>query len=315
MGALAQAGRDYRAQQEITLLDGRLTVTLPEGARAEARNQSLMGVAGSGQAETRVLFDLDGERLVLLASELFRVVDGELRSSIEAVAQKWELPAGQRLEPIEAGAETVAYGYFPLDSRRQAVPIADAFVRTADFAVVRVQLFVSPNAADDREGLTELASQVLRTVRPGERSLRAAAGERRLVDLGGETILTAHVPDRWVAYQEPGLSFVVLRLFRLTPLGGPFASVTLYRGSAPSLVHGRFPADAVTRSGGRLLGLPTDWVHVHTGIGGTSAVHVREALVEDGSGQFVHALAETDEPFFEPEIDEILGSIARVRAE
>ncbi|WP_433615154.1 hypothetical protein ACQP2P_10720 [Dactylosporangium sp. CA-139114] len=311
MSALAQAGRDYRAQQPISLLGGRLTVTLPDGARAEARGRSLMGVAATEQAETRVLLDLGGERLVLLASELFRVVEGDLRPAIAAIAQTWQLPAGQRLVPLDTAAETVAYGYFPLDSHRQAVPIADAFVRTADAAVVRVQLFVSPNAADDREGLTELATRILGTLERGGRTLAAGAGERVLTSLDGERILTLAAPQGWVAYQEPGLSFVVLRLFRLTPLGGPFASVTLYRGSAPSLVHERFPADAVTRSGGRLLGLPTDWIHVHTGIGGTSAVHMREALVEDGSGQFVHALAETDDPAFEPEIDALLGSIVR----
>ncbi|GAA3295791.1 hypothetical protein Dvina_12370 [Dactylosporangium vinaceum] len=311
MGALAQAGRNYAAEQVVPLLDDRLTVTLPAGARAEARGQSLMGVAASGQTETRVLYDVGGERLVLLASELFRVVPGELRAAIDGVTGGWDLPPGQHLVPLDTGPDTVGYGYFPLDSARQAVPIADAFVRTAESGIVRIQLFVSPNAADDRDGLTELAAQILRTVRPGERPLDAHAGSRVLAGLDGETILTADVRAGWVAYQESGLSFVVLRLLRLTPLGGPFASVTLYRGSAPNLVHQRFPADAVTRSGGRLLGLPTDWVHVHTGIGGASAVHMREALVEDGHGQFVHALAETDEPAFERELDELLGSIRR----
>ncbi|WP_433218163.1 hypothetical protein ACQP00_11720 [Dactylosporangium sp. CS-047395] len=312
MGSLAQAGRDYRAEQPIALLDGRLTVTLPEGARAEARAQSLMGVATSGQTETRVLYDRDGERLVLLASELFRFVAGDLRAGIDPIARSWELPPGQQLEPLETGPDTVAYGYFPLDTGRQAVPIADAFVRTADSAIVRVQLFVSPNAADDREGLTALATRILNTVERGPRTLDATPGERALVGLDGAPILTVQTPPGWVAYQEPGLSFVVLRLFRLTPLGGPFASVTLYRGTAPSMIHERFPPDAVTRAGGRLLGLPTDWIHVHTGIGGSSAVHMREALVEDGSPQLVHALAETDHPAFEPELDALLGSIKRV---
>jgi hypothetical protein len=307
--------RDYRAEppvRPVSLLDGRLEVTLPAAARIEARAQSIMGVAESGQTETRVLYDAGGERLVLLASELFRTVTGDLGAAIAAVARGWELPAGQHLVPLDIAGDVAAYGYFPLDSSRPAVPIADAFVRAAaDGSVARVQLFVSPNAAADREGLTDMATRILATVRPGERRIDTAAGTRRLVGLDGEPILTVQGPAGWVAYQEPGVSFVVLRLLRVTPLGGPFASVTLYRGSAPSLLHKRFPPDAVTRSGGRLLGLPADWVHVHAGIGATSAVHLREALVEDGDGRFVHALAETDEPAFEPEIDELLGSISR----
>jgi hypothetical protein len=304
--------QNYRAEQPIELLAGRLEVTLPATARVEARAQSLMGVAESGQTETRVLYDAEGERLVLLASELFRTVTGDLGAAIATVAQGWELPAGQHLVPLDTAEDVAAYGYFPLDSSRQAVPLADAFARNAaDGSIARVQLFVSPNATADREGLTDMATQILRTLRLGERRIDTAAGPRRLAGLDGEPILTVRGPTGWVAYQESGVSFVVLRLLRVTPLGGPFASVTLYRGSAPSLLHQRFPPDAVTRSGGRLLGLPTDWVHVHAGIGATSAVHLREALVEDGDGRFIHALAETDEPAFEPEIDELLGSITR----
>ncbi|WP_432988295.1 hypothetical protein [Dactylosporangium sp. CA-233914] len=315
MGALGRAGREYRAQQRVSLLEGRLDLGLPEGARVEARPQSLMGVATAGVTETRVVYDLDGERLVLLATELFRTAPGDLHQSVGRIVEAWELPAGQRLVPVPAeadGVQVAAYGFWPLDSSRQAVPIADAFVRAPDTTVIRVQMFVSPNAADDREGLTELAGAVLRTLSAGQRGVDAGGGSRRLSGLDGEAILSVDVPKGWVAYQEPGLSFVVLRLLRLTPLGGPFATVTVYRGSAPSLVHQRFPADAVTRAGGRLLGLPTDWVHVHTGIGGSSAVHMQEALVEDGQGQFVHALAETDDPGLEDEIAALLGSLTRV---
>jgi hypothetical protein len=204
-----------------------------------------------------------------------------------------------------------AFGYLPLDTARQAVPIADAYVRTADTSVVRVQLFVSPNAADDPEGLAEFAARVLSTVTPGGRGSEAAAGTRTLTGLDSRPILTLDAPAGWVTYQEPGLSFVVLRLQRLTPLGGPHVAASVYRGSAPSLVHTAFPQEAVTRTGGRLLGLPTDWIHVFPKDAGAPPRHLREALVEDGGGQFVHALAETEDPAYEREIDALLGSMRR----
>jgi hypothetical protein len=295
----------------LSLLDGRLSVAPPDGARAEVRPQSLMGVAASARTETRVVYDLDGERLVLLATELFQTVSGDLGSAVGAVAASWPLPAGQRLVPIPVPGDVVAYGYRPLDVTRQAVPVADAFARTGDTSVVRVQLFVSPNAVDDPDGLAEFAARTLATVVLGGRGVGAAAGTRTLAGLDGKPVLTVAAPAGWVAYQEAGLSFVVLRLQRLMPLGGPYVSVSVYRGSAPSLVHTAFPADAVTRTGGRLLGLPTDWVHVFPRDAGAPPRHLREAVVEDGYGQFVHALAETGDTAYEREIDALLGSVRR----
>ncbi len=295
----------------LSLLDGRLSVAPPDGARVEARQQSLMGVATSDRAETRMVYDLDGERLVLLATELFRTVPGDLAAAVGAVAATWPLPAGQRLIGIPLVGDIVAYGYWPLDTTRRAVPVADAFVRTGDTSVVRVQLFASPNAVDDPDGLAALAARVLATVTPGGRGCGAAAGPRTLTGLDGTPVLVLDAPAGWVAYQEPGMSFVVLRLYRMTPLGGPSVSASVYQGSAPSLVHTAFPADAVTRTGGRLLGLPTDWVHVFPKDAGAPPRHLREALVEADHGQFVHAIADTEDPAYEREIDALLASIRR----
>ena len=203
----------------------------------------------------------------------------------------------------------VAYGFQPLDTTRRAVPVADAFVRVGEASVVRVQLFVSPNAVDDPDGLAELAARILATVSPGGRRTGAAAGTRTLAGLDGTPVLALDAPAGWVSFQEPGLSFVVLRLYRMTPLGGPSVSASVYRGSAPSLVHTAFPPDTVTRTGGRLLGLPTDWVHVFPKDAGTPPRHLREALVEADHGQFVHALAETEDPAYDREIDALLASI------
>jgi hypothetical protein len=313
VSALGQIGTTYRPYTEISLLDGRATVTLPQGASVTPRSTSLMSTQTASEIETRAILDAGGERLVVFATEPFRF-SGDLPGDVARLVSGWPLPPGQRAYVLDTpperpgGLSVVAYGFDPLDGSRQAVPIADAFVRTADTAVLHLQLFVSPNALDDPEGLAALALGVLATLAQGPRVLAAGGGPRDLTDLGGTPRVTADAPKGWVAYEERGLSFTVLRLTRMMPLGQSFASVTVYRGSHPSLRHQELPPQSVTHVDGTLLGGSAEWHHMRQDEAGAPPVFTREALVADGD-QYVHVVAQTDEPGVNAEIEAILGSV------
>lgn len=314
MSALGQVGRAYRPQHEIPLLDGRVVIGLPRGAAAVPRDTSIMSTARSAEIETRALFDAGGERFVVFATELFRYSE-DLPGDVGRLASDWGLPPGQHAylldtPPQRAGGLSIAaYGFDPLDGSRQAVPIADSFLRTADAAVLHLQLYVSPNALDDPQGLAALALGALGTLRPGPRQLDAGGGVRTLADLGGQPRVLVDVPKGWVAYHEHGLSFVVLRLTRMMPLGRSSASVTIYRGGHPSLRHNAVGPEQVTHADGTLLGVPAQWHQLREDTAGEPPVLVREALVPDAD-RYVHVVAETDEVTLNGEIDAILASIA-----
>jgi hypothetical protein len=315
MSALGQVGREYHPAQEIPLLDGRVVIGLPRGAAAVPRDSSIMGTARSAEVETRALFDAGGERFVVFATELFGYSE-DLLGDVGRVVSGWRLPPGQRAYLLDTppqrpgGLSVAAYGFDRLDGSRQAVPIADSFVRTADAAVLRLQLYVSPNALGDPQGLTALAVGALGTLTPGPRQVDAGGGVRTLADLGGEPRVVVDVPKGWVAYHEQGLSFVVMRLTRMMPFGGPsHASVTIYRGGHPSLRHSDAAAKQVTHVDGTLLGVPTRWHSLREETGSERSVFVREALVPD-DGRQVHVMAETDDVTLNGEIDAILASIA-----
>lgn len=272
-----------------------------------------MGVAPSAEIETRALYDVDGERLVVFATELFQYVSQDLSVAVGRIADGWKRPAGHELVALDlpsngsTGVDIVAYGFAPLDTTRQAVPIADAFVRTADTCVFRLQLFVSPNAADDPEGLAALATGVLGTLTAGSRELDTGAGTCTIKGRDGQASLDLDVPDGWAAYQEQGQSFVVLRLVRMMPLGNAFADVTVYRGGHPSLRHVNAPPQTVTHVDGTLLGQAVEWHHIRTEETATPALLIREALATDGN-EHVHVVVTTNEAALDPEIDAIVSS-------
>jgi hypothetical protein len=316
VSALGQVGRAYRPQQVISLLDGRAIIVLPQGAAVVPRDTSIMSAARSPELETRALFDAGGERLVVFATELFRYSE-DLPGDVARLVSSWPLPAGQRAYLLDTppelpgGLDIVAYGFDPLDGTRQAVPIADAFVRTADATVLHLQLYVSPNALDDPAGLAALALGALGTLAPGPRALEVGGGIRTLDDLDGQPRVTVGVPNGWAAYAEQGPSFVVLRLTRVMPLGQAFASVTVYRGGHPSLRHNDLPPELVTHTEGTLLNVPAEWHHMRQETEGAPPVFIREALVADAD-RYVHVGAETDEVALNGEIDAILASVAPV---
>jgi hypothetical protein len=311
MDRLGELGRAYRADTDVTLLDGRLALRMPSGVVVQPVAVSLMGAPAAAETETRVVLDAGAERLVTMATELFQHCPSGFRETVDTISARWQLPAGTRLQalPVPAdtptGLEVVAIARAPLDRTRQAVPVMDAFVRHPDTTVQQLTCYVSPNAADDTEGCGFLAFQVLRTLTAGQRALVSHAGPRELPDVAGQPAATVSVPAGWVQSTQRGASFAVHTLTRVMPFGGRFGSVTVYLGGHPSPLHRQVPPETVTTRPGVLAGQPATWYVIRSTEDGQVS---REALV--GLGQRVlHAFSVSDEPALEGEIDSILSAI------
>ena len=82
------------AVEAIPLLGGRLVVRPLEGARDEAAGSSIMGAPEPSAIETRVILEAEGEKLVLMAWELFRSGGDRLDWGVYRDVKTWRTPPG-----------------------------------------------------------------------------------------------------------------------------------------------------------------------------------------------------------------------------
>jgi hypothetical protein len=263
----------------IDLLAGRLTIRMPAAARLEARRASIMAAPNAAQDESRVVLDAGGERMVVMAYELFALAGPKF----EAALKKEGLgPKGPPLTVEKVALKGLsAYGLVPSTIKVQgdAALVLAAYVVSADSTVQLLSFYINPLAAKDAKGGQGLARRVLATLAPGTRKLQSTAGTRRLAGRAG--VLEAKVPDGYLATLQAGPDFEVHHLRKLVPFGEVGPAVGVYLGGHPNFQHKQMGGKTkVTERKGKLLGRAVTWHEWAVEEAGTPKRFMVEAIVE-----------------------------------
>jgi hypothetical protein len=206
---------------------------------------------------SRLAVSAGGERLVIVAEELFATAGGDLRATIRRnlpTARLGDLPAlpldRPGLQAYQAPASADAEGP---DLR----PLQAVFVVQPDETVQVVSFFGDRAAMSDSEGARATALRMARTLTAGPRKL--ATGSVVMQFPESSAAITALLPDGFVAALIAGPGYAQYDLRRLVPMGSVTGFVRL------SLGHGQALYTAVHRIHdyktvpGTLLGVPTIW--------------------------------------------------------
>ena len=122
--------------QEVELLDGRLTVVMPEGSRAEARGRSIMAATRSVRSESRVVYDEGDRRMVVMAWELFSFAGEEYDQFLEERFDSIEEMMGTEFEVTRVN-EVLTFGVPAQKRDTDAILYAFAYVRHTDNLIQR----------------------------------------------------------------------------------------------------------------------------------------------------------------------------------
>lgn len=239
-----------------SLLNGRLTIRLPEGAKIEARPVSVMSAPESDEDETRVVLDAGEERLVVMVHELFGLASDDFERDVRLTVAGWGDKAAQYRfahAPLK-GVRAIAVLPAPGSSQEtDAVFVRGLFVALPDGTVQTVFVYVNPRAARDHAGCSAAAERILATLAPGPRRLQLDAGKRTLATLSPDAEIVVTVPKNIVVTTQNGPDFVVQRLKVVGWLGKSSDMIGFYLGHHPSFEKGEKRAD------GTLFGKKVVW--------------------------------------------------------
>jgi hypothetical protein len=298
-------------QEPLTLLRGRVSVKMPEGARIEARKAAnIMAADPSTDEETRVVLDAGNERLVLMASETFQWADENFAKALGKEA------ADCLLTPMPgAGGAPPSYLAIPKSVKPggAATPVAYAYLVTPDKTVVRLTVYVNPAACADLAGCTALAKAVLATAAAGNVSIRRPAETRRLRAMVANHELEVSLPKEYVVTLSRGPDFWVYYVYPLSPYGNRPGSLLVYQGAHPRTFHGKAEEgegkpEAEKSAEGAFLGKKTTWKTWSEGTG-DQARTCAETMVSVGALETFHVYYWAHVPDLMKELDTVAQSM------
>lgn len=279
-GKLSMGDKKTPAAEPADLLDGRLKIRAPSGAKAPAAQPDQ---PPTGE-ESRLVVDVpakakapeDKVALAIVAKETFQLdpdmyepeADAPSKpGSLDTEAPKFlkaTMPSEQPLDvvPVEVG-ESKLRGYVARPKDPNAAPGKDTalvlglLVAQDDGTLESIGFYVRGEAVrnatgSDLVGCTRLAERIAATIVPGARKLERTAGKRHIADVPPEDELTVSVPaDYVVVPTQTGAKVTKLRPISLYPGSIVITLADQKKQNAPD------NADATAK--GKLLGHPTEW--------------------------------------------------------
>ncbi|MFT6398535.1 MAG: hypothetical protein ACJAYU_003294 [Bradymonadia bacterium] len=249
---LAASGQELIATElssdTISILEGRVVMTVLEGGELEARGHSIMAAAPQNATESRIRIDGGDERMVVMAYELFSSCGPSFGESVAASLEPLGDAANVRPVAEAGGLEFVLYTPTERNLTSEAVHVGTGFVCTADRHVVRLDFLISPAGTEDMPALEGRVSDMLETLESGDRSLNVAA---RTVSMGEG--LELPLPAGIYHYAQEGPDFLVNFLGEIGTLGESNGTVLFYIGGHPTRRHESAPDVLATLFGSDVL--------------------------------------------------------------
>ena len=82
--------------ESFDLLNNRLSISIPKGAKNEARGHNIMAAPEANESETRLVFEDGEKKLVVMAWELFRRASANYKEEVPKALKQWSERGGPR---------------------------------------------------------------------------------------------------------------------------------------------------------------------------------------------------------------------------
>ncbi len=268
---------------EMQLLNGHLSITLPDGAIYGQRSTDLMG-PGPGDDETLIWLGEGDDRVAIYAEEIGAFAADDFAAKQKEAMQRSLGKRGIGLDISERDNPVIVYA---LAREAPAQPsgsnvLAWADVRHADGTMQRLSFVFARNRVKDFEACRRLAKDAIESIRAGA-PLPLQARDERIADIdeAGKGLVLP-LPEGCHAVHAEGADFLFNTYTLIRPVGVPENSLRLYLGHYP----GELDEPEETRKG-TVLGEAVEWgITRYPEEGSASA----ECLVRVAPGLYTHLI-------------------------
>lgn len=293
-----------------SILNDRAFFMFPETAANIGRNTNLMAADPNRNAETRIVYDTAGMRMVFFAQEIFSFTQG----SLLAVAAKDDRDDFKsRLLTDRDSLVAVLSTPLRFDTTQSAIIVNSLLVRTADGKLFRISAYITPASFTYKDQLLKLSERVFSTVEKGSRKLTTGARTETWPVYGDAKKFEIKLPEGYIITKDANYDFEVLKFHKVTDISDTnLVSLIVYIGRHPSFFYPEqgFAATDAAKIKGSFLGKKTEWLYFKNP---GQHVYIKEQQIpypKLGEGVIIHVAMLSGLP---ETIDELTGIIENIK--
>jgi len=218
--------------KNMSLIDNRLTIAMPQASYDAEMSTSIMSAAASNQEYTRIFFDRDEARMVVYAYELFLYSGGDITEDAEWLIDAWTEDDGIEyyLSDIATinNIEMAIIKRPELDTSAEAIFLSSALIKMPDDTLINVSFYVNPAMLVNMPYCVYITEYLMQMIYIGERKMDTSAHSVKMWSYEFET------QKDYIVTVNTGVDFDVFYITKIVTRNENQPGMGIYIGGHPS---------------------------------------------------------------------------------
>ena len=261
IGSFGQNIQHLKLDNKQSILNDRAFFNFPADAKNVAMKADIMSADPNANQETRIILDIDKQRLVFFARELF--VTSDKAAFIKNIGKDDGDSYKSRLLVDKDSLTAALTTPLIFDTSKNAILINSLLVRTPDGTIFSIGAYINPGAFKNKNEFQKLSENIFSGITKGGRTQNFKARVEAFQISGGKKKLSIDLPDGYVVNKDAKYDFEVLKFRKIKNMADTtWRDLIIYIGHHPSYFYGEegFEINDAERINGKFLDQPVEWL-------------------------------------------------------
>jgi len=218
--------------KNMSLIDNRLTIAMPEGSYDAEMSYSIMSAAASSQEYTRIFFDRNEARMVVYAYELFLYSGGDIAEDAKWLIDAWSENDGAEYYLTDIATindiEMAIIKRSELDTSAEAIFLSNALIKMPDDTLINVSFYVNPAMLSTMPYCVYISEYLMQMIYIGDRKMDTSAHSVKMWSYEIET------QNDYIVTVNSGIDFDVYYITKIVTRNESQPGMGIYIGGHPS---------------------------------------------------------------------------------
>jgi hypothetical protein len=253
---------DLKLDNKQSILNDRAFFQFPNEAKNIARQTDIMSENSNINRETRIVLDIEEQRLVFFARELYVTSNNNLLEVLSMKKKKKEI---LKILTDTDSLQSVLITPTTFDSTANAILVNNLYVQTQDGTVFVIGAYINPNAYKNKDDFQKLTENVFSTLTKGNRKLNFKARiEKVPIFFDSKKKFNIVLSEGYIITKNSQYDFEVLNIQKVRDIADTnWFSLTIYTGNHPSYFYGEYDFDksSAIKTDGQFLNKKIVWLN------------------------------------------------------